>query len=169
MDEPGKDRTVFDALNEDYEAGKFEVYRNELLNFISEKRGVLIEFFASNFMLPHIQNLPDSGKLEFLLKQYILDTRTLNPQADARDQLCAIYDHLWILGEQLRQPPDREKEARGGIEKYARAWREYRIYAFLFVLDKNLDLVTGLLTASGMLNEVKNRIARGTPTVVDGV
>ena len=169
MDDPGKERSIFDALTEDYNSGKFEVYRNELLNFISEKRRILVDYFAANFEALHVRELSEHQKLEILLKQYIIDQRVINPRSDSRDQLCAIYEHLWILGEQLRQPPDREKEAREWIEKYASAWREYRICALLFVLEKNLDMVISLLTASGIIDEVKARIASGTSSPVDGV
>ena len=139
------ERTVFDALKDDYERGAFDVLKKDLEYFLVRNRDRIKAYYDSIERELHFCDVESSTKLELVIKKLILDSRILNPLHDAQDQTEEIRRHIWMEGVKLSAAPNQEVVAREWLEKYSKNWREYRLLAILYVFEMKRDYYVAII------------------------
>ncbi len=137
-------RTLLEALKEDYENGRFDLLRQSLEHFIRSRRGRILEK-AEEMRERFCDINEERTRLELAVKKSILESRVLNPLIEAREQMREIERHIWLEGVKLNRPPDREKAAREWLGRWAKSWREYRLFAALYVFEREMDRFLAVL------------------------
>ena len=152
-----KERNILDALEEDYDKGLFNVLLLDIEDFIKENLARIVRNYHTIEQEISCCILEPKVRLEVVVKRMILDSRILNPQQEAKDQLEEIRKHIWIEGEKKAAPPDVERVASEWVQRYSRNWREYRLLALLYVFERNRDHFLNMYEELAQLDNLPER------------
>jgi hypothetical protein len=119
-------------LKSDWDAGRLSQIARDLVEFVRNHRSDIIDF--RDRQLGRLRGARVSDDLA--LRMYILQIRSISPQGEIRDQLGEIEREIWYRGESSGGQVDRQQVAREWCMKHAPGWRDHRVMAIVFVLDK---------------------------------
>ncbi|MBI5367765.1 MAG: hypothetical protein HZA54_12065 [Planctomycetes bacterium] len=122
-------------IEEDYRLGKLRTIENDLENFIRLNREKI-----RRFQEEHLRKLKTARPSdELAIKWYIMQIRTINPVDEIKTQLDEIEREIFYQAEKQGPGLDRGGIAKEWCRRHAPGWRDHRVLAIIFVLDRNKD------------------------------
>ncbi|NLE02692.1 MAG: hypothetical protein GX640_22735 [Fibrobacter sp.] len=120
-----------------YARGELEPLRQQLENFILTHRAQILQFKNEEE-----KNWAQELDLATAMKLFILKVRTIDIEAEMRDQIRAIKMEL---GENVDENEIHNSKCIDWIRKHGPSWRGYRVLAIIYVFDQNKDLMLSRL------------------------
>jgi hypothetical protein len=133
-----------EELKTEWEKGRLASIARDLLEFVRNHRADIVEYREKH--LKKLRGVRVSDDLA--LKQYILQVRSISPQGEIKDQLKEIEQEIWYRGENEGGQVNRQDVAREWCMRHAPGWRDHRVMAIVFVLDKMKDELLAILNQS---------------------
>lgn len=133
-----------EELKTEWEKGRLAPIARDLVEFVRNHRADILEYREAH--LKKLRGAPSSDDLA--LRMYILQVRSISPQGEIRDQLKEIEQEIWYRGERGSQV-DRQEVAREWCLRHAPGWRDHRVMAIVFVLEKIKDQLLDILRTEG--------------------
>lgn len=133
--------TELDRLREEFADGKYTSIPGDLEAFIEKNRPGIRRF--RDEVLGRMPGVVPTDALA--IKWYVLQIRSINPVHEIKEELGEIEQEIWIQGEQNRRTPDRLKVAREWCARHAPGWRDHRVLAIIYVLERDLDRYVDIL------------------------
>ncbi|MCE9583229.1 MAG: hypothetical protein K8T20_12120 [Planctomycetes bacterium] len=131
-------------LKTEWDAGRLASIARDLLEFVRNHRADIL-----NYRDAHLKRLRGAKVSDYLaIRMYILQVRSISPQGEIRDQLKEIEQEIWYRGENAGGQVDRQEVAREWCMRHAPGWRDHRVMAIVFVLDKIKDELLVILHGS---------------------
>jgi hypothetical protein len=118
-----------DKVRDSYERGDLESLRIQLESFISYNKDNILQFKIQEEL-----NWNRPLDLATAMKLFILKVRTIDTEAEMRDQIIAINRESEGADSALAEQNVRYME---WIEKNAIVWRGFRVLAIIYVFDQN--------------------------------
>lgn len=112
-----------------YEKGELESLRMQLESFISYNKDNILRFKIQEEV-----NWSRPLDLATALKLFILKVRTIDTEAEMRDQINAINMELGVSKD---AGIEQNSHCLEWIQKNAVIWRGYRVLAIIYVFDQN--------------------------------
>lgn len=116
------ERATLDQL---WQSGRLQRHVECLERFYREKRHQFRQ---------RLQSQVDSGELTKVAKSLVIENGTVDPHSETLDQIKAIESEIWIQGEQGNH--DRNRIATEWTERYAQAWRDWRLKEYLYTIER---------------------------------
>ena len=132
--------TELEEIQQKYDKGRLDGIKRDLERFIDVHR-VQIETFKQELTAKLHLQLTD----ENAIKQYILKHRSINPEAEIREQLEEIQKEKWIRGVQQGCEPDEMQVAIEWARTHGAGWRAHRVTTIIYVFDREKDRYVGIL------------------------
>ena len=133
-----------EELKTEWEKGRLASIARDLLEFVRNHRADILEYREKH--LKKLRGVQPSDDLA--LRQYILQVRSISPQGEIKDQLKEIESEIWYRGENEGGQVNRQDVAREWCMRHAPGWRDHRVMAIIFVLDKMKDELLAILNQS---------------------
>jgi hypothetical protein len=133
-----------EELKTEWEKGRLAPIARDLLEFVRNHRADILEYREKHLKKLRGVKLSD----DLTLKQYILQVRSISPQGEIKDQLKEIEQEIWYRGENEGGQVNRQDVAREWCMRHAPGWRDHRVMAIIFVLDKMKDELLAILGQS---------------------
>jgi hypothetical protein len=118
-----------DKVKVSYEKGELESLRMQLESFISYNKDNILQFKTQEEL-----NWNRPLDLATATKLFILKVRTIDTEAEMRDQINAINMEF---GGNLGAEADQNARYLEWIQKNAVIWRGFRVLAIIYVFDQN--------------------------------
>ncbi|MBI3270078.1 MAG: hypothetical protein HYZ53_13720 [Planctomycetes bacterium] len=131
----------FKNLDRDYRNGRFRAIEVDLENFIRKNRENIRRFQEEN--LRKLKSASPSDALA--IKWYIMQIQTINPVDEIKSQLDEIEKEIWYQAQQHGPGLDRSRVAKEWCRRHAPGWRDHRVLAIIYVLDRNVDRYVQIL------------------------
>ena len=113
------------ALERAWRDGGLDGHAGRVLAFIDRRREEILSRAGAT---------PGAESLLNVIRAFIVETGSIDPHSEMRDQTRAIQDEIWIRGE--RGEYDRSHIAQEWTSRHAAAWRHWRVQTYLFVVDR---------------------------------
>jgi len=130
-----------EELRTDWEAGKLSQVARDLIEFVRNHRQDIIDYRDNQLRKLRGASISD----DLALRMYVLQIRSISPQGEIKDQLREIEQEIWYRGEQADGRVDRQEVAREWCLRHAPGWRDHRVMAIVFVLDKIKEELLAIL------------------------
>jgi len=131
-----------EELQKEWEAGRLGQVARDLIEFVRNHRADILEYRDRHLSkLRGGAGAPD----DLALRMYILQVRSISPQGEIRDQLQEIEREIWYRGEHGSGQVDRQEIAREWCMRHAPGWRDHRVMAIVFVLERIRTELVGIL------------------------
>lgn len=130
-----------EELKTDWEAGKLSNIARDLREFVLNHRADILEY--RDKVLGRLRGASVSDDLA--IRMYILQIRSISPQGEIRDQLQEIEREIWYRGEKANGNIDRQQVAREWCLRHAPGWRDHRVMAIVFVIERIKDDLVRIL------------------------
>lgn len=108
-----------------WHSGRLQRHLDALERFYSDKRHEFREL---------LKTTDDSDELIEAAKILVIQNGIVDQISETLDQIKEIESEIWIQGE--RGNYDRDQIAVDWTERYAEAWREWRIKEYLFAVER---------------------------------
>ena len=120
-----------DKVKISYSRGELESLRTQLESFISCNKDKILQFKAQE------ENTWDRPlDMATAIKLFLLKVRTIDTEAEMRDQMKAITMELKVACEDETEQNHRWFD---WIRRNGVSWRGYRVLAIIYVFDQNQD------------------------------
>jgi hypothetical protein len=130
-----------DELKTEWESGRLAAIARDLVEFVRNHRLDILDYREA-----HLKKLRGAQVTDDLaIRMYILQVRSISPQGEIRDQLKEIEQEVWYRGERGEGQMDRQQIAREWCMRHAPGWRDHRVMAIVFVLEKIKDQLLAIL------------------------
>lgn len=130
-----------EELKADWNSGKLSQIARDLIEFVKNHRNDIIDY--RDHELAKLRGVSVSDDLA--VRMYILQIRSISPQGEIKDQLKEIEAEVWYRGENVGGQVDRQQVAREWCLRHAPGWRDHRVMAIIFVLEKIKDQIIAIL------------------------
>src|SRR5262245_6190254 len=124
--------TELEEIQQKYEKGGLDHIKRDLERFIDVHRPRIEAFKAEMTHKLHLELTDDN-----VIKQYILKHRSINPEAEIREQLEEIQKEKWIRGVQQGCAPDDAQVAIDWAKAHGAGWRAHRVTTIIYVFDRD--------------------------------
>ncbi len=128
-----------DEIRERYEAGQLEPIRRDIERFLVAHRTEIARYRKEQEEKGLV--LTDEAAVKFFLLRH----RTINAQADIREQLEEIRKEKWIRGVQQGCAPDDQQVALEWARSYSAGWRAHRLTTIVYVFEREKERYLKLL------------------------
>ncbi|HLV30440.1 MAG TPA: hypothetical protein VKY57_02600 [Chitinispirillaceae bacterium] len=128
--------TELDKIKESYAQGHLDSLKYQLQQFIQNNKNEILRFKAQEEI--HWEKELD---VETALKLFILHVRSINMQAEMKDQLKAIKEEGNYRSESHNSM---NQVCFDWIQYQAPIWRGYRVLSIIYVLNQNRDFYLSL-------------------------
>lgn len=112
-------------LEQLWHSGRLQRHLDALERFYREKRHEFNELLKTS---------TDSDELVAVAKLLVVENVIVDQLAETLDQIKEIESEIWIQGE--RGNHDRDQIAAEWTQRYASAWREWRLKEYLFAVER---------------------------------
>ncbi|MEK7469531.1 MAG: hypothetical protein AAB074_19335 [Planctomycetota bacterium] len=130
-----------EELQTEWEKGRLSAIVRDLVEFVRNHRSDILDYREA-----HLKKLRGARVTDDLaIRLYILQVRSISPQGEIRDQLKEIEQEVWYRGERGEGQTDRQQIAREWCMRHAPGWRDHRVMAIVFVLEKIKDQLLAIL------------------------
>ncbi len=130
-----------DELKKEWDAGRLAPISRDLVEFVRNHRADILEYRDS-----HLKKLKGARLSDDLaIRMYILQVRSIAPQGEIKDQLKEIEQEIWYRGERGAGEINRQEIAREWCMRHAPGWRDHRVMAIVFVLEKMKEQLLAIL------------------------
>lgn len=120
-----------DKIKESYSQGKLDSLKFQLQEFIRNNKNEIIRFKEQEEKL-----WEKKLDIETALKLFILHVRSINMQAEMRDQIKAIKEESNYRSHSQNNTNEISFD---WIQYQAPVWRGYRVLSIIYVLNQNLE------------------------------
>ena len=133
-----------EELKTEWEKGRLASIASDLLEFVRNHRADILDYREK-----HLKKLRGVRMTDDLaLRTYILQVRSISPRGEIKDQLKEIEQEIWYRGENEGGQVNRQDVAREWCMRHAPGWRDHRVMAIVFVLDKMKTELLAILNES---------------------
>jgi hypothetical protein len=127
-----------DEIRQKYESGHLEPIRRDLELFLQVHRTDIQRFREE-------EGLADDAAIT----AYILELRSINHEAEVREQVEEILKEKWIRGIQQGRPPDELEVVLDWARRYGAGWRTHRVTTILYVFDREKERYLSIFRDGG--------------------
>jgi len=127
-----------DEIRQKYEAGHLEPIRRDLERFLQVHRTDIARFREE-------EGLADDAAIT----AYILELRSINHEAEVREQVEEILKEKWIRGIQQGRPPDELEVVLDWARQHGAGWRTHRVTTILYVFEREKDRYLSIFRDGG--------------------
>ena len=132
--------TELEEIQQKYEGGRLEHIKRDLECFIAAHRAEIEEFRQEPSKRGQAP-LPEDVAIKF----YILRHRSINAEAEIREQLEEIQREKWIRGIREGRAPDECQVAMDWARAHSAGWRAHRVTTIIYVLDREKQRYVDIL------------------------
>ena len=124
-----------DEIKENYESGKFDHIKNDLVDFITKYKNDIKAIKSDTTVVTKFGNITD----EVAIKLFILKHRSINPMREIKEQLAEMEREKWIKGVQTGKDPNSQQVAEEWAKLYSPGWRDHRVLSIIYVFERDKE------------------------------